>query len=170
MEELDPAPPVRRDTHSEVLGRGTSIMILSTLLLLILNFVARVVIARGVSPMQWGEFSLALALTGMLGIMAALGLPNAIARALAFERTGAGRWKLIRAATIAAVVSSSVGSLAVFLAAPWLAQGFHDPNLTLVFRLFAVSVAMIVVSMVVAAFFQGMERAERSEERRVGKE
>ena len=159
--EADPVrPPAARDSHTEVLGRGTSIMIVSTVLLLLLNFIARVVIARGVSPVDWGRFSLALALTGMLGIMAALGLPNAIARALAFERTGADRRRLVRAAMIGAVTSSVVGSAAVFLAAPWLASAFHDAALTLVFQLFAVSVAMIVLSMVLAAFFQGMERAE----------
>lgn len=160
MEALEPTPAEPKDTHSAVLGRGTSIMIVSTLLLLLLNFVARVVIARGVSPTQWGEFSLALALTGMLGIMAALGLPNAIARALAFERTGADRRRLVRSAALGAIGSSAVGSVAVFLAAGALAAGFHDPNLQIVFELFAVSVAMIVVSMVLAAFFQGMERAE----------
>ncbi|MCI4366947.1 MAG: flippase [Thermoplasmata archaeon] len=165
MEELAPTAPVPRDTHSGVLGRGTSIMILSTLLLLLLNFVARVVIARGVGTEEWGEFSLALALTGMLGIIAALGLPNAIARAMAFERSGAGRARLVRSATLAAIGSSLVGSVSVFVASGWLAvvlsgPGHQTAQLQLVFQLFSVSVGSIVFSMVLAAFFQGMERAE----------
>jgi O-antigen/teichoic acid export membrane protein len=135
-------------------------MFVSTIALLLLNFVARVVIARGVTQVQWGEFSLGLALAGMLGIIAALGLPNAIARALAFERDGAGRKRLIRAAATAALISSAVGSLAVYLAAAQLAKAFNDPGLTLVFQLFSVSVGSVVLSMVLAAFFQGMERAE----------
>lgn len=161
MEELEElTPQVRRDTHSAVLGKGTSIMIVSTLALLLLNFVARVVIARGVSPSQWGEFSLGLALTAMLGIIGALGLPNAVARAMAFERTGAGRARLVRTAGIASIVASAVGSGAVFVAAPLLATAFRAPGLTLVFQLFAVSVGCIILSLVLAAFFQGVERAE----------
>jgi O-antigen/teichoic acid export membrane protein len=160
MEELEPSAPAPRDTHSGVLGRGTSIMIVSTLLLLLLNFIARVVIARGVTPTQWGEFSLALALTGMLGIIAALGLPNAVARALAYERTGEGRAHVVRSATLGAIGSSLVGSFAVFLAAGWLGDAFQDHALTPIFQLFSVSVGSIVFSMVLAGFFQGLERAE----------
>lgn len=155
-----PTPPPTRDTHSGVLGKGTSIMVVSTLILLLLNLVARVVIIRNVTNEQWGEFSLGLALSGMLGIMGAMGLPNAIARALAFERDGAGRWRLVRSAGTAAGVASAVGSLAVFFAAPFLARAFDDPNLTLVFELFSVAVGTTVLSMVLAAFFQGMEKAE----------
>ncbi len=160
MDEPGVVPQPTRDTHSGVLGKGTSIMVVSTLILLLLNLVARVVIARNVTTTQWGEFSLALALTGMLGIMGAMGLPNAIARALAFERDGAGRRRLVRATSTAAAIASVVGTIAVFLAAPFLASGFGDPGLTIVFELFSVAVGTTILSMVLAAFFQGMEKAE----------
>ena len=154
------APPPAAQLESAVrsVGRGTIALVISTALFVVLGFVSRVTIAHLVSVQQWGEFSLGLALSSLLGIVVALGLPNAVSRALSYESDWAARRRIVRSTLLAALASGAGGSAVIFVLAGSLAGAFHDPNLTVVFQLFAPSIGFTVVSSVLAAYFQGMER------------
>jgi O-antigen/teichoic acid export membrane protein len=126
-------------------------MIVSTVVLIVLQFAARVLAIRAISPEQWGEFSLGIALTGILALVAAIGLPTAVARSLAYESTARARWKLIRTVTWASAGSGLTGSLLIYLGAPYFASAFHNAALTPIFQLFSVTVAFGVFSVILAA-------------------
>src|SRR5579864_2124867 len=104
-----PRPP-----HAEAIlsvGRGTSVMIVSTILLLLFSFIGRVVVARSLTLDAFGDFSLGISLTAFLSLVALLGLHQAIARTLAYETDAGMRRKVLRlgvgVTTAAAVISSS---------------------------------------------------------------
>lgn len=135
-------------------------MIVATVCLLAFQFGARVLVTRSVTVSQWGEFSLALALTTLIALIAAFGIPTAVARSLAFERTYAERARVVRNATIFSILAGVASMLVLFLLYPQIADGFHDGGLGTVLVLFAITVPFSVLSNVLAGFFQGMERAE----------
>jgi O-antigen/teichoic acid export membrane protein len=151
------APPAH-DSTMGTLGRGTAVLAVSTAAFIFLGFLARVTIARVVSVSQWGEFSLGFALASLLAIVVTLGLPSAVSRALSYEPKIEARRHIVRITLLASVLSAVAGSVAVFLASPELAAAFHDPGLTVVFELFAPAIGFTVVSTVLAAYFQGVER------------
>lgn len=140
-------------------GRGASLLLVSTVILLFATFFTRVLITRAVSVAQWGTFSLGVALTGLVSLVAAFGIPTAAARALAFEQTAEARRALLRRATGVALPLAVVSSAFTFLAAPLLAGLFNDPPLTGLLELFAVAVGLSMLSNVFAGYFQGLERA-----------
>jgi O-antigen/teichoic acid export membrane protein len=140
-------------------GRGTAILVLGTLLLFLFGFLSRVLIARTFSRDEWGAFSLGLALAGLLSIVSLLGLDQALARALAFERSPSLRQAIIRHGLAVATLAALGSSAAVYVASGWLAQLFHMGTMAWVLQLFGISVGPAVLCLVLAAVFQGFEDA-----------
>ncbi len=148
------------------LGRGTSVMVVSTILLLLFNFIGRVAVARHLSLAEFGDFSLAISFTGLLALLALLGLHQAIARTLAHEPDPGMRLKVVRLGMTVTVIAGAVSTTAVYFLAPDLALLFNPGgtpgnlvDLTLVFQLFSVTLAMSLGTMLLAAIFQGFENA-----------
>ena len=88
-----------------------------------------------------------------------LGLANAIARAISYEKDPAEQWAIIRWGLTISLVSSVLGTVAMYLLAPDFAIWFHNSGLTIVFQLFALSVGFTVMANILAAIFQGFEDA-----------
>jgi O-antigen/teichoic acid export membrane protein len=147
------------------LGRGTSVMVVSTVLLLLFSFIGRVAVARHLTLTDFGDFNLAISFTGFLSLVALLGLHQAIARTLAHESDPGMRRKVIRLGFAVTATAAVVASTSVYLLAPQLAMLFsggipaNDPDLTLVFRLFSFTLAMTLGTTFLASIFQGFENA-----------
>jgi O-antigen/teichoic acid export membrane protein len=154
--------PGRRPTRSAIdsLGAGTTVMVFGTFALLLLNFVARVYTARHLTPAQFGDFNLGLALAGLLALVALVGLHQAMARTIAENRDPALSRRIVRWAAIVTAVTSVVSSSLVFFFAGSIASLF-DPaesvQLTLVFQLFSVTVGLTLLCTFLASIFQGFE-------------
>ena len=134
-------------------------MAVSTLLLLIFSFFSRVAVAKAFLPEDWGEFNLGLALTQFLAIVSLLGLHQAVARTISFERDPGTIRKVVRFGLLV-VVATSVGvSGLVYLFATPLGTIFHEPSLVPVIQLFSITIGFTLLSMFLAAIFQGFEDA-----------
>ena len=140
--------------------RGAAVMMVATIALVVLQFVTRVIVVRNISDADWGEFNLGLAFANFLALLAAFGIPVATARSLAYEETVEARQALIRKAVWSSVPIAVAASVLVFVFAPQLAALFQGPGLPNVFRLFALSIGLTVLSNVLVGIFQGLERAE----------
>ncbi|MCI4330357.1 MAG: oligosaccharide flippase family protein [Thermoplasmata archaeon] len=140
-------------------GRGTSVLIVGTLVLFGASFLSRVLIVRGYSLAVWGDFNLGIALTGLLSLLALLGLDQAAARSLSFERDPAIRRSIVRSTVAVATASGVIASVATYVLAGPIAQLFHDPGLAGIFQIFSVTVGFGVMSLMLAALFQGFEDA-----------
>ncbi len=148
------------------LGRGTSVMVISTMLLLLFNFLGRVAVARHLTLEEFGDFSLGISFTGLLSLVALLGLHQAIARTLAHETDPGMRRKVIRLGMFITLAAGVVASTAVYALAPQLASLFNPggsaqnfADLRLIFQLFSVTLAMTLGTTFLASLFQGFENA-----------
>ncbi len=111
---MAPRESSARDGLSSVTW-GTLLMLLGTLGFVGQGFVSRVILARALTPIEWGQFSIALALAGLLSSIGTLGLTNAIARGLAFAPDDAERRAMVHSAFVVTLGASVVLSLGLFL-------------------------------------------------------
>lgn len=140
---------------SELIGRGTLLMVGSTLAFFALNLVARVVAARTLSLDAWGSFNLGVSFTAFLSVVILLGLNNAAARCLVMERNPSGQRAIVRwSLGVSAALSVAASVATYFLASP-LAGLFHQPSLGPVFELLAAAVGLGAITPMLAAVFQG---------------
>ncbi|MCI4338680.1 MAG: oligosaccharide flippase family protein, partial [Thermoplasmata archaeon] len=93
--------------------RGTLLLLVATLVWVVLNFVARVLVVRELSSLEWSEFYYAISFTGLLAAFGNLGVPQAVARNIPFVSNDAERRGIIRAG-FALVIPASIG-VSVFL-------------------------------------------------------
>jgi O-antigen/teichoic acid export membrane protein len=140
-------------------GRGTAVMVIGTATLFGFSFLSRVFIARSFSLTDWGEFSLGLALQGFLSYLALLGLDQAIARSLSYERDLATRRAIVRNGIAVAVAGAAIVSLTVYLLAAPIAQLFRATGFVWIIRVLSIAVGFQVLNLVVAALFLGFEDA-----------
>ncbi|MFZ0831320.1 MAG: flippase [Thermoplasmata archaeon] len=139
--------------------RGTVVMLFGTLVSIGLLFLSRVILVRKLSVASWGTFSLGLTIVGLLSAVATLGLPQAVARNLAFVSAPADRRAIIRGAFQYLLPVTAGVSLALFLFGLSLGPAYHDAQLGLTLEYFAGVVALGVPATLIAAIFQGFEDA-----------
>jgi O-antigen/teichoic acid export membrane protein len=143
-----------RDGLSSV-TRGTLVMLLGTLGYVVENFVSRVLLARSISVHDWGNFSLGLALAGVLASLGSLGLAQAVARNLPFAMRDDERRAIVHSSFAVVLPSAIVVSLVMLLLGAALNPSL--PALALTLEFFAGAVAMMILSGLVASVFQGYE-------------
>lgn len=134
-------------------------MVLGTGLLFVFTLLSRVLLARSVSAVEWGEFSLGVAVIGLVSIVALLGLDQATARMLSYERDPAARRAIVVKGLLLSAATGTIASAAVFLLAPVLAGLFRAPGDVWLLQLLAVTLGFTVMSLMLAALFQGLEDA-----------
>ncbi len=134
--------------------RGTLLVFVSTICLVFLSFVSRVVLVRSPSA-DWNSFSLELTLAGILSSVGTLGLPNAVARSLPHVDTDAERRTIVRTAILASLASAAVLVAALWLAAPSIALALGIPNLRVGLEFFSVAIATSLLAGLITAIFRG---------------
>jgi O-antigen/teichoic acid export membrane protein len=139
--------------------RGTLVMLLGTLGSIGFTFVSRVILVRKLTVTSWGTFSLSITIVGLLSALATLGLPQAVARNLAFLKGPWDRHAVIRNSFRYLLPVTGAVSLGLFLFALYLGPTYHDPQLAVTLEFFAGVVALGVPTTLVAAIFQGFEDA-----------
>ncbi len=155
--------PDTQDAHRSAvdsLGRGTATLVVGTILLLLLNFVSRVAVARHLSVAEFGDFNLGLSFAGLLSLVALLGLHQAVARTIAESPDPTVRLKLIRWTAVVTVAAAITTSVAIYLLAgsiAWIFDRSSPGTLTVVFQMFSVTVGLTLLCTFIASIFQGFE-------------
>ncbi len=145
---------------ADSLGTGTTMMVLGTIALLLLNFIARVYAARNLSVAEFGSFNLGLALAGLLALVALLGLHQAMAKSIAENPDPVARRRIIRWTAVITGITSVSSSIAVYVFAAQIAALFVPSQasvLTEVFQFFSVTVGLTLLCTFLASIFQGLE-------------
>lgn len=140
--------------------RGTLVMMLGTLGFVAESFISRVILVRTLLPINpdlWSEFSLALALSGLVSAFGSLGLGAAIARSLPFESSDAERRRIVHTAYTLGGPAAVVVALALGLFGVLIATTYGSPVFGLTLAFFAVAVGLSVFAGLLASIFQGYE-------------
>ena len=149
------APPAN-ELHEGLttVTRGTVLVIVSTLCLVLFNFLSRVLLVDNPSS-DWNSFSYVLALAGMVSAVGTLGLPNAVARGLPYAPTDAERRTIVRSSIAITLGAAAAIAAGLWLAGPYFARSLHVDHLAIGLEFFGVATAASIVAGLLAAIFQG---------------
>lgn len=139
--------------------RGTMVMILGTLGSIAFTFVSRVILVHKLTVASWGTYSLGITIVGVLSALATLGLPQAVARNLAFLPKAADRRAVVRNSFRYLLPVTGGVSIGLFLFALYIGWAYHDAQLSITLEYFSGVVALGVPATLIAAIFQGFEDA-----------
>ena len=134
---------------------GTLFLLVSTILLVGFNSLARVLIVRTVSTSAWDAFSLGFTLTQVVLAVATLGIPVAVARNLPHSVRDEERRTIVRTALGVATVASIVGGLALYFAAPIIGRALGSAQLGTGLGFFALALSCMIFGTFLASIFQG---------------
>ncbi len=137
--------------------KGTLFLLVSTLLLVALTFVSRVVLVRSISPADWSAFSFGLTLAGVLAAIGSLGLPSAVARSLPYAATDDERRTIVWGTLWIGSGAALGSSLLLFVFAQPIGQALGSPAITLGLQYFPIAVGSGILASLIASIFQGYE-------------
>jgi len=147
---------VVRDGLSSV-TKGTLFLLVSTLLLVGLNFVSRVVVVRSISKAEGDAFSFGLTLSWVLSAVGALGLPSAIARSLPYAATDEERRSIVRGVLWIGATAAFGSSALLYIFAQPIGQALGFPGIALGLEFFPIAVGTSIMATLIASIFQGYE-------------
>ena len=129
------------------IGGGLGWSTAGNLVLRVGNFATSIIVARLISPTEFGVFAVALTVWTICGTMAEFGLGSDLVRARDLER---------RIPTVAAMGLLTSGALAVgmFMGAGLIASAFDSPTAVPVIRVMSISMLVFGLSIVPAAILQ----------------
>jgi O-antigen/teichoic acid export membrane protein len=136
---------------------GTLLMLLGTLGFVGLNFVARVILTRSLTVVEWGQFSIGLTLAGLLTAVGSLGLPQAVARSLPYAAGDDERRAIVRGSFLVTLAAAVAVALGLFAFGFEVGQRYGATTLSETIELFSVAVAFTILSNWIASVFQGYE-------------
>jgi O-antigen/teichoic acid export membrane protein len=145
-----------RDGLSSV-TRGTLSLFLATLGFIGLSFVARVILVRSISTIDWDAYSFGLAVIAVIGAIGTLGLPTALARSLPYASTDDQRRSMVRGGLIIGGTAAFVSGLVLWLLGPSIVSALHFPALGPVLVAFPIAASASIAVQLLAAIFQGYE-------------
>jgi O-antigen/teichoic acid export membrane protein len=145
-----------RDGLSSV-TRGTLFLFVATLAFIGLNFVARVILVRSISPADWDAYAFGLAVISVVVSVGTLGLPTAIARSLPYATSDAQRRSMVRGALVLGGAVAVLAGVVLWLLGPWIVARLHFPALGPVLVAFPIAASATILVTLLAAIFQGYE-------------
>ncbi len=155
----EPPEPLRApEKHAlESLGEGSFITLIGQLFTIAAVFGSRVLLVRSLSNEEFGVFTVGLAITALVGTVANLGIPTAVARQLAHTGDPGERKRIVRTSFYVVLLAAAATGTLLWLAGPSLASALSMPSLTLVADFLAANLALGLVSGLLASYFQGVE-------------
>lgn len=148
------SPPSELHEGLTTVTRGTVLVIVSTLCLVLFNFLSRVLLVDHPSS-DWNSFSYVLALAGMVSAVGTLGLPNAVARGLPYAPTDAERRTIVRSSLLITVGAAAAIAVGLWVTGPFVAARLHVAHLAIGLEFFGVATGASVIAGLLAAIFQG---------------
>lgn len=134
--------------------KGTLLVIVSTLCLVLFNFLSRVLLVDHPSS-DWNSFSYVLAVSGIVSALGTIGLPNAVARGLPYAASDAERRTIVRSALAITIAAAAAIAAGLWAAAPYFARTLGIPHLQIGLEFFGVAAGCSLVAGLLASVFQG---------------
>ena len=139
--------------------RGTLLLLVSTLCLVGLTFVWRVMLYRSFpsGSSDLNAFFFGLTLAGLVGAIGTLGLPNAVARSIPYAATDAERRTIVRGTLIIGGVASIASAVILWAFAGQIGQDLGQPAIGVGLEYFPIAVGTSIFATLIASIFQGYE-------------
>jgi len=146
------------------IAKGTGIIFIGTIIVLLLGFVGRVIIVRCITQSEYGIYSLAFVIISIFVTISTLGLQEGSTRYIAYFRgkNEGGKVKGIISSSIKiALTASIIFSLILFLSSDLISTNvFHSSELSTPLKIFSIAIPFTVLIGIFTSFFRGFDRVE----------
>jgi len=142
------------------IARGAGITIIGTAISLVMGFVSRALIARGVSLSDYGLFNLTITILTLIITVAALGIPHAMPRQIPYYLTKK-REKLpdlISTATFIILMSGLLTAGTLFIFSGVISEVFTDPGVSWTLKIIATSAPFTLLTSYLISSTLGLGR------------
>jgi O-antigen/teichoic acid export membrane protein len=144
--------------------KGTAVVLAGTAIGMALGLGASVLLVRNITPSEYGVYSLASVLVGVVAAIATLGLPDGATRYIAFLRARNDSAR-IRGVIFASLWLSVIASLVLFLAIFFTSgvistRVFHNPELAMPLRILSATIPISVLTGALLAIYRGYDRVD----------
>ncbi len=142
------------------IARGTTVVFVGVVATLALNFLLRIVLIRYVTENEYGLYSLAVTLAGVIGAVAMLGLDEGSARHIAFfagKSEDAHVSRIIAASIRITLASSLAFAVLLFVFSDAIATSvFHSPALAGVLRIMSAAIPLTALLQILTSIMRGL--------------
>lgn len=144
------------------ISKGASITLIGALLSKPLGYIYRIILARNLSPSEYGIFSLGLAIFGIVAIIALVGHNEGLERFLGYYKNEKNKIKgfLIDGSKTLILMSIILGFVLFFIANPLAIKIFQNPDLVPILKILAFGLPFYVLSEFINSGFIGLERVK----------
>ena len=142
-----------------IVKKGAYIFFLGIFISKLLNYGFRIIIARWLSPSEYGLFSLGLAVLSLAMVISSLGFPTGIERFVGISKENKEKVKAILKFSIyIGLFLSIISGILTFVYADEISSiFFKNPDLTLILQIFAFAIPLYVISELASSLFIGLE-------------
>ena len=129
----------------------------SSIVVLMLHFFQKPIIARYLGPDGLGLFSMAIMIAGIIELIAAFGIDGALVKYVAEYKEQKNKiYSLFSSAFITILIIGIITSLALLACSNKLASAFNMPSLSLLLRIYAIAFPFSLTYIIIISFFNGL--------------
>jgi len=144
------------------IAKGTIIVLMGSVIAILFNFIARVLLVRIFTQAEYGIFSLGFVLCNIFVTLSLLGLGTGTTRQIAYYR-GKNNFLEVKRVLISAiqinVIASIILSITLFLTSDILSTKiFNDPALAAPLKVFAIAIPFFAFINILISIFRGFEQ------------
>jgi len=129
----------------------------SSIIVLLLHFFQKPILARYLGPDGFGLFSMAIMIAGIIGLGVAFGFDSALTKyAAEYKEDKSKLNSLFSSAFITILIIGAIASLALFTFSEIFASIFNMPSLSLLLKIYALAFSFSLLHGVIISYFIGL--------------
>lgn len=143
------------------IAKGTAIVLLGTILGNIFAFGNKIIIVRYITKSDYGLLSLGLAIFEIILVLVCMGFSEGVTRYISYfqgRKETEKTWGIITSSVKIILLTSLAWISLVYLLLPFLAATFHEPNLSLVLKVFIFAIPFAGLTELLTAVFRGFDK------------
>jgi O-antigen/teichoic acid export membrane protein len=151
------------DASLKKVVKGTGIVFIGTLVGIFIKLLARVMVARYVSPAEYGILFLSLSITTCIVILSTLGFPMSLPKLISHSRAENNNrkiWGIIYSAIFITFISSFFLTFFVFLFSKFISDFFGISYLKLTLSVLVFTIPPLAIINILISIFQGFDDAK----------
>jgi len=131
----------------------------SLVIVLVLHFLQKPVLARYLGPDGLGLFSMVIMIGGIIEIVSGLGIPEAVVKYVAEYKNDKSRlYPLISSAFLTMIIFGATAGIVLFMLSNTLASIFKMPLLSSLLEIYAFVFPFLLIYMVIIGFLNGLRK------------
>lgn len=149
------------DSSLKLIVKGAGIVILGMFFSKLINYIYKIIVARGLGPEQYGILSIGQSILGIIGFISLLGFEQGVERFVGFFNNKERVNGIVNTAFYVVIPFSLILSFLVFFFSDYIAISFFkNSSLTRIIQVYALIIPFYALSEILFAVCRGIKRID----------